>query len=111
MPAFPVIGITGAQKVTIPTSFVKYVTTRNSGTRRVRVMGASGENMVTTARTNMRGTTYSITAPVGYQPSHPRSRYAALYSLMMCGFGKTTPPVGLWIGCIMDPAVLLATMP
>ena len=81
--------------MSIPTSFVKYVTTRNSGTRRVRVMGASGENMITTASTNARGTTYSITAPVGYVATHPRSRYGALYSLMMCGFAKTTPPVGL----------------
>ena len=111
VPAFPVVGITGAEKINIPTSFVKYVSTRTSGTRRVRVMNASGENMITTASTNSRGTTYSITAPVGYQPTHPRSRYSALYSLMMCGFAKTTPPVGLWIGCIMNPAVLLATMP
>ena len=95
LPAFPVIGITGGEKVSIPTSFVKYVTTRSSGTRRVRVMSASGEKMITTVTTNGRGTTYSITAPVGYQPTHPRSRYGALYSLMMCGFAKTTPPVGL----------------
>ena len=95
VPTFPVIALVGANTLTVPTSFVKYVTTRNSGTYRVRVMGASGDNMITTARTNVRGTTYSVTAPVGYEPNYPRSRYGALYSLMMCGFAKTTPPMGL----------------
>lgn len=96
VPAFPVIGIKASTSLNVPVSFIKHTITRASGTYRTRVAAVNGNGpLVSHVRNNNRGTTISTVTPVHYKGINHRSKYGALYSLMLCNLAKTTPPVGL----------------
>jgi len=92
--------------------FIKHSLTRANGIYRTRVVPVVGSGeLVSKVTKNTRGTAHVVTTPTKVTSYIVRGKYAALYSLMMCNLAKTKKPLGLWIGCIMEPEMLLTTLP